>query len=73
VALAHGRPCRLTGISVAEPRRDADAPFFADRIERHPRLSQWALREYCEDPGIEVVGDAPLARGALDGVEERRE
>ena len=49
-----------------------EAPIFANQIEVHPLCQQSALRAYCADAGIEVVGYSPLARGRVVDVPELR-
>lgn len=54
---------------LAEALDYADHGIFANQFECHPMLQQEAIREACEEYGVEPVAYSPLARGEVFGHE----
>lgn len=63
----------FTRPQLEEARATLESPIAALQVECHPLLPQADLRAYCADHGIQVVGYAPIARGAVMDVPELQE
>jgi len=53
----------------------SEKPIFANQVEMHPLFPQEELRTFCarDDVDVELVAYSPLARGAVEDVDEIRE
>jgi len=53
----------------------SEEPIFANQVEMHPLLQQTELQQFCaqDDADVELVAYSPIARGAVDDVDELRE
>ncbi|WP_226041981.1 aldo/keto reductase [Natrinema sp. DC36] len=53
----------------------SEKPIFANQVEMHPLFPQEELQAFCarDDIDVELVAYSPLARGAIEDVDEIRE
>jgi len=65
----------LTVDLLEEALEVSEKPIFANQVEMHPLHPQEELRAFCarDDVDVEIVAYSPLARGAVEDVDEIRE